>query len=300
MRVKPGTALRKATADDVGLIGELLNLSNSTGEYGRGYPQGDLAGLDHEFEEIDKVLIDNFYVVGEGIGVVGIFDSPWGCYLIGPVFMPEHHTVENVEFTLKAIGDMAELAGKKLELDTVEANQAIVAAAIQTGLENTYQGVSMNYPITDNLLTVRHEIVELEQTDQARIAAVNKIFKADLKPWQKDEHNTDELTEAIGDGDHVFAALQNGQVVGGLVWSWDEELDEGEIEYLCVAKEHQGTGFAKDLMNSATNFVTQSFLEGKSGTWYLDTEITNTQGIEFYKHYGFTEHYRRSVFSLEL
>ena len=298
--MKPATALRKATANDVGLIGELLNLSNSTGEYGRGYPQGDLAGLEHEFEEIDKELIDNIYVIGEGVGVVGIFDSPWGCYLIGPVFRPEHHSAENVGAALKAIGTVAEWAGKKPALDAVEANQVIVAAATEAGLENTYRGVSMTYPITDNLLPVQREIVELEQSNQAGIKAVNHIFKAYLKPWQKEEHNAVELSEAIGDGDRVFAALQNGQVVGGLVWSWDEELEEGEIEYLCVAKEQQGNGFARDLMNSATNYATQNYLKGKSGTWYLDTEITNTQGIEFYKRYGFTEHYRRSVFRLEL
>ena len=292
------TPLRKATTEDIGLITELVNLSNNTGAYGRGYPQGDFAGLEHEFEEIDKNLLDSFYIVGGSIGIIGIFNSPWGCYLIGPVFKPEHHTVENATAALEEVIALKKLRGKDILLDSVEENQIIMQAANQAGFSNTYRGVSMAYPITaGEIRPVHSEVAEINLSDKNFIAEIDKIFAADLKPWRR--HDASDLVEHLADGNPICVALLNGQVVGALVWSWDQELEEGEIEYLCVANKYQGNGFAKDLMNFATNWVAAKLNQGETATWYLDTERTNTQAIGYYEHYGFKVHYYRSAFNIE-
>jgi len=297
--VKLETPLRKAAAEDIGLITELVNLSDNTGEYGRGYPQGDFAGLQHEFDEIDKKLLKNFYIIGNSIGIIGIFNSPWGCYLIGPVFKPEHHTVENTTAALEQVIGLKKLCGKMLELDAVEENQIIMLAANQAGFRNTYRGVSMAYPIkAGETRQVHSEVMEIKLSDKEYIAEIDKIFAKDLKPWRR--HDVSDLVEHLENGDPICVALLNGQVVGALVWSWDKELNEGEIEYLCVAHKYQGNGIAKDLMNFATNWAATKLNLGETATWYLDTERTNTQAIGFYQHYGFKVHYYRSTFNIEL
>jgi len=297
--VKLETPLRKATPEDIGLITELVELSNNTSAFGRGYPQGDFAGLEHEFEEIDKKLLKNFYIIGSSIGTIGIFDSPWGCYLIGPVFKPEHHTIENATSALEEVIALKKLQGKDVELDVVEENQIMMHAASQAGFRNTYRGVSMAYPISAGKMRPLHnEVAEIKLSDKAHIAEIDKIFTADLKPWRR--HDVSDLIEHLENGDPICVALQNGQVVGALVWSWDQELNEGEIEYLCVANKYQGNGFAKDLINFATNWAAAKLNQGETATWYLDTERTNTQAIGFYDHYGFKVHYYRSAFNIEL
>lgn len=285
----------KISAEHLPLLTELLDLSNEKGPFGRGYPQGDLAGLTHEFKEIGQDLMENFYVVGDGL--VGFFDAPWGHYVIGPLFLPKHHQAETIAAALKSLSAFPFLKGRKLKLDIREENEAMLAAAKRAGLKNSYRGVAMEYALSKYEPAPDHEgICEVAASDQPLLEQVAQIFTDDLELGDSSEWTVSNLEEMLEDGTKIAVLTVDGQVAGAVIYSWDEELSEGEAEYVCVKKACQGRGYGKALIH----YMVGRFADEPEGMLYLDTARTNVKAQNLYLRYGFEITYYRHLYELEI
>ncbi|MCL1950602.1 MAG: GNAT family N-acetyltransferase [Turicibacter sp.] len=254
----------------------------------------------YEYEEDGTTLLENFYIIGDRLGIFGIYDKDWGLYILGPVFKPVHHTVENVVGIFEQITALEELEGKEVDVDVVEANDVMLKALPQAGFENSYKGVAMSYDLRKHeAKEIPYKIVEVTLDDREYLEEIHQIFLEGLDFWSR-RKSLDDLVECLEDGSKIAILLEGEKVAGAGVWNFDGTLNEGEMEYLCVAKTSQGKGYGKSLLDYAANQLALNVTLPGEATWFLDTAQENVNAIEFYTHYGFAVDYYRSSFRRQL
>ena len=286
---------KQITSRDLPLVAELLELSNGNGAYGRGYPKGTLEGLTHEYAELGATLLEQFYLVGDNLGIFGIFDAPWGLYLIGPIFQPKHHSVDNMVAILEGIFQLPSLKCRKLAITVLEENQVMLEAVQKAGFSLTYEGVAMEYDLTGYpLKEISAQMVEISTGDLDALEQINGIFKEDLEPWGN--RTVEDLVEMLEDETQIAALKQDGCVAGAIIWSADPVLLESELEYVCVKKEFQGQGYGKLLVDYAANALKLLGIKD----WYLDTARSNVRAQQFYLNHGFNIEYIRYVYEKQI
>lgn len=92
----------------------------------------------------------------------------------------------------------------------------------------------------------------------------------------------------------AFVFLENNKIVGFVFpdYDWSEGEEKiGEIHEMCVAKEYQGKGFGKKLLQTTLESFKNKNLK-KAGLWVGEK---NEKAINLYKKFGFKEAFRYGV-----
>lgn len=276
---------RKAAKKERTFILDLMEQINQDNSRGIAYPCWDLEGNYHElginFEDALIIAQEN----GTDIGVVGVFDSEWGTYLVGPTCVKEYYTEYYVTLLLKELLNSYDLNGKTLESDLKPENEVLVEVLKTFGFTNNYAGVSMHLEKKIQLLPDINVKV-LTKADKDSILSVNDIFTKYLKPWTN--KNEQHLFNALEDGAHITVILESDIIVGAMVGT------ETEIEYLAVHGDYQNKGYGRALVDVARTGAEITADEDKI---YLDVDVNNQEAQDFYLACGFEVDYHRVVYA---
>jgi len=281
--------LRKITVADFLVVDEFLKLGK------RGYPQGDLAILQHDFSEEGLSLIDSLFLIYQGeepIGLIGTFDADWGSYLVGPVFKESYETLDRMEAVLADF-----IKDKEIHIDVPDSNPLLKQALDKMRVPVKSKSIAMFYELEDFIpVENSSQIVEISAHDAAYIKEVHELFVSDLRPWGWRDGTEAELQEVLADNTKVAILKSEAQVVGAIMWDWDSVTHEGELEYLCVKKGFHGRGFGKELVNYVLSQIRRELVAGKNNEFYLDVSQENERASAFYQALGFQVDYARSLY----
>ena len=143
--------IRQASGSDYQFIDDMLNIAIKKPSMGIGYPGGSLEDIQQELLHIGKSINDSLFVVEKDclpIGIIGIYDAPWGLYLIGPTFSSEHHNLENITKIIPTFFDLIRLREKTVIVDAKESNTAMINALTRLNFDHVYSGISMQLDIS--------------------------------------------------------------------------------------------------------------------------------------------------------
>ena len=282
---------------DLPFIYELMAIAKKQEDQGLAYPCWDLKG---NFEQIDKAVQDHLFIVENDhnrIGTVGIYDAPWGKYLVGPAVVLEFHEVALVKDVVAKMFDQFPEAMARIKVDVKSSNLVLANALVELGFCPNYAGVSMYYDLEDHFpCAVLAEVEDIYADDDEYLEQINAIFAANLLPWAGND--VGELRENIETGSFISALLEDGKVAGAIVWQWDDDSAIGEIEYICVGSQYQGKGCGGMLVDYVKNIMSASICDGDENRIYLDVDQTNTEARRFYESQGFVAQYLREVYRL--
>ncbi|MCL1949791.1 MAG: GNAT family N-acetyltransferase [Turicibacter sp.] len=278
--------IRQAQEKDLAFVREMLEKSRGTDRFARGFPRGGMEDLERDYQAKGTTLLENFYIVGDGEGIFGIYGGSYGTYLVGPMLQEPCHEVRAM---VKVVEAAEKIAGKVLTVDVVETNTALMEALPLAGFENYCQDVAMTLDLDGfEVEPASEEMVNVEQTDDFILKEINRIWKRDLVDWRNS--TVEELMEYLQDGWQITARLVDGKVAGAMIWN------DGSLEYLCVAKEFEGKGYGRGLLEFAAGKLRQKNIK----SWYIAADQSNTRAISLYKSFGFNVDYYHTFFKKEL
>ena len=290
--------IRQATESDLPFIDELMDRGKQEEAQGLAYPCWDLTS---NFEEIDQVAWEHMFIIehnDQQIGTVGIYDAPWGTYLVGPAVIPECHEVALIKDVVTKMGDKLPEVMARMRVDVKSSNLVLVAALSQLGAHQDYAGVSMYYELEKHLpRAIFVEIDEIDADEVHYLEQINTMFTNDLLPWAG--KGVDELRENIENGAIISAILEDEQIAGAIVWQWLDDSASGEIAYICVGSQYQGKGYGRMLVDYVKNAMSAKINEGEENRIYLDVDQTNKGAQQFYESQGFVVEYLREVYKLK-
>jgi len=136
------------------------------------------------------------------------------------------------------------------------------------------------------------ELRELTVADAAATAAIEADVFAGETPWSRDvfavqfAHPYTFYVGAFEDGDGAGDGGEKGELVGyaGLAKLGPPEDPEFEVHTIAVAREHQGRGIGRVLMDQLVNAA-----DMYDGQMFLEVRTDNTAALALYESYGFTQ-----------
>jgi len=289
-------SIRKVTESDLAFINELMKIAKKEATQGLAYPCWDLEG---NFNEINQTITKQMLIIennAQPVGTIGIFDAPWGKYLVGPAVTQEFHLSDNLtnilhQFKIDFQDDLP-----NLEVDIKNTNVELADALTRSGFTIFYSGVSMYYDLENHdVEIIFEEIEDIYADEEVELEAINAIFTADLKPWQG--KTVDNLIKAIENDLTVTAIYENAEIVGAIVWTYDD--GSGSIDYICIGSDYQLKGYATQLLGYVKNIAFADIFEGAENKIHLDVDRTNLDAKTFYLKQGFEIDYERDVYKLK-
>lgn len=288
--------MRQATEADFPFVDEMLGLAVNNPAMGIGYPGGSFEDMQKELSEIDKTISNSILIIennGRAIGIIGVYDAPWGLYLVGPIFAPQHHSSKNIADIIPAFLNSGNFADKTVIVDAKEGNAAMVDALETLGFEHTYSGVSMRLNIGQCAPSpAAAGVSKISLEDKAQLQHVCEIFDAYLSPWRSG--GMDYMEELLKDGAFVASVSEVGNIIGGIVW--EQRGDFNELNYLCIDKEYQGKGYGRRLLDYVIEDIRGTITPSVENFLYLDVAQDNTAAQDFYTRCGFDTEYLRRVY----
>lgn len=128
---------------------------------------------------------------------------------------------------------------------------------------------------------------ELKKADASAVAAIEADLFADESPWSRDVFLVQFAhphTFYVG----AFAGAENAEaeLVGyaGLAKLGPRNDPEFEVHTIAVAREHQGEGIGRVLMEQLVHVA-----DAYDGQMFLEVRVDNTAAIRLYEQFGFTE-----------
>ena len=129
-------------------------------------------------------------------------------------------------------------------------------------------------------------IREAELSDVAKIYQIEQL--AHLSPWSEKL-----ISCSFSERNHNFVAVLNDEVVGYVFTSF--VAGELTLENICVAKEQQGKGIGRDLMEALFSLARQLVAE----EIWLEVRSSNSTAIQLYLSQGFIQQgIRKNYYSL--
>lgn len=137
------------------------------------------------------------------------------------------------------------------------------------------------------------ELRELTVADAAATAAIEADVFAGETPWSRDvfavqfAHPYTFYVGAFEDGGGAGdSGGEKGELVGyaGLAKLGPPEDPEFEVHTIAVAREHQGRGIGRVLMDQLVNAA-----DMYDGQMFLEVRTDNTAALALYESYGFTQ-----------
>ena len=137
------------------------------------------------------------------------------------------------------------------------------------------------------------ELRELSVADAAATAAIEADVFAGETPWSRDvfavqfAHPYTFYVGAFEDGGGAGdSGGEKGELVGyaGLAKLGPPEDPEFEVHTIAVAREHQGRGIGRVLMDQLVNAA-----DMHDGQMFLEVRTDNTAALALYESYGFTQ-----------
>jgi len=291
--------MRQATEADFPFVDEMLGLAANNPAMGIGYPGGSFEDMQKELSEIDKTISNSILIIennNRAIGIIGIYDAPWGLYLIGPIFAPQHHSSKNIAEVIPTFLNSGNFADKTVIVDAKEGNAAMVDVLETLGFEHTYSGASMRLNIgqcAPKSATTGVSKISLEH--KAQLERVCEIFDAYLPPWRSGGMNY--MEELLEGGAFAATVSEGGSIVGGIVW--ERRGDFNELNYLCIDKEYQSKGYGRRLLDYVIEDIRSTTTPDVEHFLYLDVAQDNVAARDFYTHCGFETEYLRMVYTIK-
>ncbi|NIK12598.1 GNAT family N-acetyltransferase [Alkalibacillus almallahensis] len=278
---------RFANKEDEKFVDELCRLSYESKEQWIGYPRvNDLNELMAEIKEYENTFEDSIIMLEKDsriIGFTGFLYEPGDdeAFVIGPVFIKEEHTVENVTLALATLTKLSKF--DDLIIGVPEENQTTNLVLKEEDWHITNEQYEMVYDSTalDNL-NVENSIYSLSSSEDPDFHSVAKLFE-DAFDWQNPESRLGHYLDEFGMEAGYIQEEQD--VLGAVLWDDVEDTDFLRLEDVAVHPDARRKGIASDLIAHVLN----TFAKTEKKEIFLAVDQDNLNAKRLYEKLGFKQ-----------
>ncbi|TFB19491.1 GNAT family N-acetyltransferase [Filobacillus milosensis] len=276
---------RYATIQDQNFIDELCQLSYSNKKQWIGYPRvSDLNELLAELKEYENTLDNSILIIekdSEMIGFTGFLFEPGDdeAFVIGPVFVEQEHTFENVSRLLETLMERSNF--KDLFITVPSENHITNRSLKNDDWKNTYKQYEMKYELAYfNSVDLKYDIHPLTNSKGVKFNSVAQLFE-NVFEWKNAEERLGHYLDDFGmDAAYIE---KDGELQGAVLWDDIEDTDFVRLEDVAVHPKARRQGIASELIVHVLN----KFADTNKATVFLAVDLDNNNANNLYEKLGF-------------